>query len=291
MKEIIKHIIRIEKMAGQMYEDASVLFQEDGDFASFLGSLAKDESHHAGIMASAELYFRVKPEDPPPFIALDEITKESIECPFIEAKEKLLAGTLTKEDMISCIVSSEFSEWNHIFLYVVSTLTTLGLEFEKAVVNIQQHKKLIETFLESLPAGRQHLETIRALPPVRPEKILIAVESEPRVKFLAGLFEHVAIVETASDGKEALRKTREHYFDVIISDADIWGVSGIEFYRQAAERDPGIGERFLFLTGFSKPETLDFLSENNLRHLIKPATIEELKKAVSEITARGSTPK
>jgi CheY-like chemotaxis protein len=291
MKEITEYLIKIEKMAGKMYDRASAFFKEDKEFAHFLGLLAEDESYHLGIMASADLYFKGKNEETPPFIALDEITKEKIERPLIEAKERLQAGNLTKEDMIGCIVSSEFSEWNHVFLYVVNTLRHAGREFEEAAVHIQEHKKRIEKFLDSPTAGRRHLEIIRALPSVWTKTILIVIESEPIVNLLAGLFENAEMVETATDQEEALKKTKEHYFDAIIADADIWGISGLEFYKRAAENDPGIGERFLFLTGFSKPGTIDFLIENNLRHLIRPLTVDELRKAVNEVMARGATPK
>ena len=223
--------------------------------------------------------------DIPPFIALDDIEKEKIERPFMEIRDRLLAENSQKEEMLTSVVTLEFSEWNHIFLYVLNSLSNKDEGWADAAEDIQQHKTRIETFLESQTIGRRHLETIRALPSVRREKILIVDASEPIVEFLASVFGEVAIVETALDGEEALKKTKEHDFDVIISDVHMLGISGIEFYKRAVETNPDIGERFLFLTGFPKPETLDFFVKNNLRYMTKPVTIQEIKQAVNE--ARG----
>jgi hypothetical protein len=289
VKKITNYLVKIEKMAGEIYGDARAFFREDKEFSGFLGLLAEDESYHLGIMAAADLYFRGKAEEAPPFIALDEITKEGIERPLLETRERIESGNLTKKDMIDCIISLEFSEWNHIFFYVVSTLKNTGREFQEAAANIQDHKKRIEAFLGSTVHGRRHLEIIKALPSVWPEKVLLVVEFEPIADFLAGVFDNVAMVETAVDEQGALKKTKENYFDVIIADADIWGVCGTAFYKRAVENDPEIGERFLFLTGFSNPETIDFLVENKLRHLIRPVSVAELEQAVGEIMKRGVT--
>lgn len=289
MKEIVKFLAEIEKMAGEIYRDASVFFQEDKDFAGFLGLLAEDEAYHLGIVASADEYLRNESVEIPPFLALDEIEKEEIERPFMEIRERLLSGNLTKEEMITFIVTLEFSEWNHIFLYVLSACMNTSQKYTGAVEDIQQHKKRIEDFLGSLPIGRRHLETIRALPSVSPKKILIVHDTEAIVEFLAALFKNIAIVDTAIGGEGALRKTEEHEYDVIISDVNMRDISGMEFYKRASQIHPGIGNRFLFLTGFPKPETMDFFLENNLKYIIKPGTIEELRRAVNKIMVRGST--
>jgi CheY-like chemotaxis protein len=161
------------------------------------------------------------------------------------------------------------------------------LNYTNAVENIRQHTNRIETFLESPSVGWRHLETFRPLPSVSRRRILIVDDSEPIVEFLEGVFENTAIVETAMDGEQALRKTKDHHFDVIISDVNMWGISGIEFYKRAVENDPAIGERFLFLTGFPKPETIDFFLQNNLRYMTKPFSVKEIKQTVNEIIARG----
>ena len=41
MKEIFDYLVKIETMAGETYQDASVFFREDKEFAEFLGLLAE----------------------------------------------------------------------------------------------------------------------------------------------------------------------------------------------------------------------------------------------------------
>jgi hypothetical protein len=60
-------------------------------------------------------------------------------------------------------------------------------------------------------------------------------------------------------------------------------MDGIEFYKRAAESDPGIGSRFLFITGRQDDAYLSFFENNKLRHLLKPTPIREIKRHVGEI--------
>ena len=113
---------------------------------------------------------------------------------------------------------------------MLSTLKQ-GLNYPDALENIGRHKNRTETFLESPSIGWRHLETNRALPLVSSKRILIVDDSEPIIEFLGGVFEDTGIVETAMDGDQALRKTKEYQFDVFISDVNMWGIFGIEFYR------------------------------------------------------------
>jgi CheY-like chemotaxis protein len=214
---------------------------------------------------------------------LDHGTKRKIEGPFVQIAERLVDGSLTKEAMLSSIVTAEFSELNHVFLYVVNTFRDSSLEFQRLAAKIHEHKKGIEVFLESQADGQKHLETIRQLPGIWREKILI-VEDDPAIaELLSVLLADEGMVETADNGQEGLRKTSEEYFDVIVSDLDMPIMSGIEFYEQAAKKDTGIGERFLFFTGHPTSENLAFFTKYHLRYIIKPANIDDIKTAVREV--------
>ncbi|MHC4716180.1 MAG: hypothetical protein ACYS5V_04365 [Planctomycetota bacterium] len=52
MLELVQWLEDIERMAGYLYEDASAHFSDKG-FSEFLARLARDESWHAHLMASA----------------------------------------------------------------------------------------------------------------------------------------------------------------------------------------------------------------------------------------------
>lgn len=288
MREIIEYLLKIEKMAGDIYKDASVFFKQDTEFARFLSLLAEDEVSHFDGMVSAGKYLVGMTEKAPAFISLDNVTKKKIERPFMEIREELSAGNLTKEAMISCIVTVEFSEWNHIFLYVVTTFRDSSLEFQRLAAKIHEHKKGIEIFLGSLPDGQKHLEKVRRLASIWREKILI-VEDDPSIaELLSVLLAEEGMVETAENGEEGLQKTSQEYFDVVVSDLEMPIMSGIEFYEQAAKTDTSIGERFLFFTGYPTSENIAFFTKHNLRYMTKPAGIDEIRTSVRDLMHRTS---
>lgn len=289
MREIIEFLLKIEKMAADIYKDASVFFKHDEEFARFLSLLAEDEVSHYYAMVSAREYFVGAAGAAPGFIVLNRATRERIEGPLKDIREKVSAGHLTKEAMIGCMVTAEFSEWNDIFLYVVNTLRDSSPQYQHVAAKIQQHKQQIETFLEPLPDGRKHLERVRQLPDVWRQRILI-VEDDPAVaELLSAILAEEGMVETAEDGERGLRKTGEQYFDVIVSDMVMPVMGGVEFYTQAAEEDRSIGERFLFFTGQPTAENLDFFAKYNLRYMIKPTDIAEIRLAVRDLMHKDSS--
>jgi len=283
MKDIVNWLLEIEHTAAEFYREASVFFEQDEALSDFLGLLAREEQDHAEIMKAADEYFRSETLEVPAFITADKGTKDRFESLFTEHRDRLSTGDLTKEDMIACIISIEFSEWNDVFLYVVNTLKQSSRAFEDAAAKIQQHKRQIESFLESLPNGQKYLEKVEQLPSVWETKILVVDDSEPVLELLKAVLRRQGLVETAQNGAEALKKTAEHYFDVIVSDVDMPVLNGMEFYDRAAAMDVKIGERFLFFTGALTPERLAFFEKNNLQYLVKSLTVDKIKEAVGDI--------
>jgi CheY-like chemotaxis protein len=288
MRELVKYLLRIEKMAGDLYKDASAFFGEYKDLASFLSLLEADEVHHFEVMTEADEYLRGKTDETPAFLSLDNSTKERIERPFIENRELLLAKTLSKEDVVNLMASTEFSEWNDVFLYVVNTLRHTSRKFEEAAADIQEHKQRIETYLESLPDGHKYLEKIRGLPAVWEQTVLVVEDDAVIVELLSTILSREYVVQSAENGKEGLEKIRRHHFDVILSDVNMPVMDGLEFFQQALKVDHSIGERFLFFTGYPTPKTLSFLANYNLQYLTKPAEIDQIKRVVRDMMHGGS---
>jgi hypothetical protein len=65
-------------------------------------------------------------------------------------------------------------------------------------------------------------------------------------------------------------------------------MSGVEFYKQAALRDPRIAERFLFLMDDIKPDHLDFITKQNVRYLMKPFSVEDFRRTVHDMLSKTS---
>ncbi len=153
---------------------------------------------------------------------------------------------------------------------------------------IDQHKKRIESSLKSLPDDHKHLEQVRRLPGAWRPRILIVEDDAQLAQLLSIFLATEGDVETAENGKRALRKTSVNHFDVIISDVNMPVMSGIEFYKQAAEVDPSIGKRFLFFTGYITNENIGFFTKNGLKYMEKPLPLDEVRQAVQDIMRRAS---
>jgi CheY-like chemotaxis protein len=215
-------------------------------------------------------------------ISVDDATKEKVETAFVRNRELLAAGNLSMQNVIDCLVTTEFSEWNDIFIYVVNVLAK-EREFMSVAARMNGHLKEIENFVGSQSEGQKYLYAIKSLPHVWKEHILIIDDDLLIVQFLRSLLYHEGEIETAINGRDGLQKIKETYFDVIISDINMPVMDGIEFYNQAFAHDPSIKERIMFLGGLPKPEQVAFFQKNNLRYLRKPAPIKEIVRNVSEI--------
>jgi CheY-like chemotaxis protein len=283
MKDLIEWLIKIEILATELYSNAALFFRSDGEFASFLRNLASDEDYHHRVMESAMEVYRDSSSLNGTAISLDEGVKAAVERPLLESRLLLDEGGLTKDYMMERILDAEFSEWNDIFLYVVNSLKDSAREFQQAAAQIQRHKASIERQCEEQPACAADIGKIRGLGPLWKERILVVDDSEPVVRFLASVCEKKGIVDTASNGREALEKAERNYYDLVISDIDMPVMNGIRFYEEASRIDPGIGRRFLFFSGSPAEDYRAFLEKHRLRLLPKPALIGEIQKAIAEI--------
>ena len=282
MKEIADWLIGLEEIAGEVYGRASRQFQGDDKLSGFLSDLAEDEALHFHIMGSAADFLR-KNGDIKQIIILDDTTKNNIESPFHRNLEMLLNDTITKDSILDCIATTEFSEWNHIFLFVVNTLKETSKEFMYIASKMQNHLQMIKDSLVSIPEGQKYVERLNIIPDVWEKKILIVDDSEPMVKLLSSLLEKEGSIDTANNGVEGLSKLKTTYYDAIISDVDMPTLDGISFYKEAHKKEPNIRKRFIFLTGSTDETHFTFIQENELRYLEKPVGMDVLKKAVHDI--------
>ena len=98
--------------------------------------------------------------------AVDSSVKERIESPFTVCYEMLSYGTLTKESLIDCLIDTEYSEWNDIFIYVVNTLKERSREFKYVASKMQNHVQKISEFVNSLPDSNKYTDKINDIPEV-----------------------------------------------------------------------------------------------------------------------------
>jgi CheY-like chemotaxis protein len=282
LKEIIDWLRQVEQLACDVYQEASDYFSQDKPFSSFLSTLAEDESLHFHLMGSAAQYFNDTKEHPVSAITIDSSTRDHVESPLRHLHSLITTHSITKQVLIHFVSKVEFSELNHIFLYVINTFQQYSRPFQYVAANIQAHKDRIEKFLGELPDDLDVLGDIRKLPRVWKERILIVEDNTPIRELLAKILSDLGAVETPTNGQDAMNKVREHFFNVVISDIDMPVMGGLEFYQRAVEMDPDIGHRFLFCSGNETLEIEAFCRERGLVFLRKPFELQELYKAVRE---------
>ena len=89
------------------------------------------------------------------------------------------------------------------------------------------------------------------------------------------------LAQGAADGKEALAKYAETAFDLIITDLNMPGMTGIELIREIA----GMGENtteFIIITGYASLDSaIESVKAGAFDYLVKPFRIEELKVVIN----------
>lgn len=283
MIEEIEWLTGVERLACKLYLEAAVFFKEDEGLCAFLRAFGEEEAWHFQIMGKAAEFLRVHPETAPLQIVLDEDTRKKVYAPFLENRRKLAAGQLTEASILSCIVDTEFSEWNDLFLSVVNTLKEDSHEFQSVAARMQGHLQNIRDFLETRPEAIPILEKIRTLPQAMRERVLIVEDSEPLLYMMNMFFSQDFITATAVTAQEGLEKLKESSMDVIISDIEMPGMNGIEFYQEAIRHDPDLARRFLFFSGYINEGYKAVLDDYHVPYILKPAPLADIKRKVGEI--------
>src|SRR6266478_398737 len=97
-------------------------------------------------------------------------------------------------------------------------------------------------------------------------------------------------VVEATTGEEALaRLQREWAYDLVMLDLRLPDVDGQVVWQRALASHPGLANRFVFMTGdIMSAETQGFLEDTGRPFLIKPFTMEQVGRVVSEVLAARS---
>lgn len=279
---IVDWLVGIEGKAAVIYNEAAAVFAQDKQFSAFLLRLAAEEAGHLELLTGS-LDHQAQEIIAGACFFLDENIRRSVESPFDRAQELISKGELTKQAISGVIAEAEYCEWNEIFLYVVDTLKGQGREFQKAVAEIDQHRKEIESFISSFSWGAQILNRIGRLRPVWKRRILV-VEDDPAIaNLIKCLLVDEAEVVLAPDGEKGLDSIREGHFNVVVSDVEMPNLDGITLYKQALEIDPDLKQHFVFFSGTRKPEHHDFFQSENLVLLPKPSPMGTLRKVIYEV--------
>jgi two-component system chemotaxis response regulator CheY len=281
--DMITWLCHIEDLAHNFYKHAADSFKEDPFLTDFLHQLSEDEAEHYHLLGDARDLFHDIKEFPQSAVSVDIATRDRVEKPIRDSLAKLLEGGLTKTELLSTIVSVEFSELNDIFLYVVTTCQNDTKTLQHIAATVQAHENRIEKYLDKLPDHLKPTHPMRDLPKIW-EHTFLVVEDEPAIRILwERLLKRRGKVDFANNGREGLEKTNRSFFDVIITDIDMPVMNGLEFFRQATLQDGGLRKHFVFCTGNLTREIAEVVSSNQIPLLQKPFTIEQMLETVGRV--------
>lgn len=282
MRETVERLIEIETLSSDVYRRAAKALKADTDLSALLLHLAADEERHH-VMLESVLKKLKESEENPLCVSFDDRTRDSISSFFIQCKNKLDDDTLVASDMVNCILSTEYSEWNDIFIYVIRLLLSDSRDFISGAAEIEQHKRSIERFLEGRSEYSGQLDLIRLIPDVWNEKILVIEENRDMQELLKAILVREGEIVIAASIEEAKALIKDEYFAVIVTELFLSHTSGSEFYEEAKKHYPDFAARMLVLADYLEPRDRAFLEEAGIRYLKKPAPVSEIKAAVAAI--------
>lgn len=107
MKEIIRWLVEVEDRAFKLYEKSAGIFIRDKEFAEFLLHLSREEKMHCELMKRASEVIGDKCAHSA-LVKIDDNMKQGIEDYFSPCEKKIDTKEITKDDVINCIIATEF---------------------------------------------------------------------------------------------------------------------------------------------------------------------------------------
>ena len=97
-------------------------------------------------------------------------------------------------------------------------------------------------------------------------------------------------VEVLCSGAEALARLRDPWFDAVLCDVVMPGISGIELFQRVRAASPHLADRFVFLTaGAISEEATAFLAQTGNPIVYKPFELQALCGTLAELWADKAT--
>ncbi len=113
------------------------------------------------------------------------------------------------------------------------------------------------------------------------KKVLIIDDEEIICHFLNKLLNMLGCeVIIANDGEKAIEILKKERFDIIFLDVRIPKIGGYEIFNTL---DEDLKKKVVIFSGdVLSPELYQFISDNNIKLLKKPATFDEIKEIVEK---------
>lgn len=90
------------------------------------------------------------------------------------------------------------------------------------------------------------------------------------------------VVETATNGKEAVDTIKRKIFDLVITDMRMPLMDGFEVLREIKKMDEGIG--VIMITAYGEVESyLEAMNMGAFEYINKPVRVNELKRVITKV--------
>jgi CheY-like chemotaxis protein len=286
VRDVVAWLRQTEERVGRLYARAAEVCREDSSFVTFLHGLAHDEESHAAFMSSALQQFHEAGYRPALDILLDERTRGTVEN-LLDRFDRLLSrSTVPKKSVVEYMARAEASELNPIFLYVAGHYQQMSREGERMASEVARHLLHIQTYIDDLEPDLRPSVNVGTLPLIGEDRFLVVDNHAPLRRLMASILARRGPVDTAAEGGEGLEKLRAHFHTCVVTDLQMPGIDGCEFYRRAVQYDPHLKDRFVFCSS-GAPQDESCLREHGLPLLRKPFKLEEFHAAIDRIL-RGS---
>ena len=127
-------------------------------------------------------------------------------------------------------------------------------------------------------------------PAITGRSILVVDDEESIQRLLGSILELDGHrVDTARNGREALKRIERQHYDMIITDIKMPDMDGRELYQRLLELDRNLAERTVFITGDTvSPDTRTFLDQVDNPCLAKPFRVRDVRETIDQILSAGT---
>jgi CheY-like chemotaxis protein len=275
LEQFIDEAIQLELNAAEIYSIFSETIPED---ANFWAILAWEEKNHASVMKTGKEV--LIPMDKFPMEILPNVIQTIVDTNrwLNSLKEKFAEIKPDRETAFAIAIKIESSAGEQHFQRVMENPS------DSNMVKILQ--ELCEDDINHLSRIREYMTSSSKpgkISESETKKILIVIDNDSVAKLLQTVLEPEGEIEIARNGRDGLQKVKDKEYALIVSAIEMPIVDGIQFYNEAKEMYPDLHNRFLFFTGAPTPDRLSFFQDEDLRYLVKPATISEIRAAALSV--------
>jgi len=277
LEEFIEEAIKLELNAAEIYAFFAETVSEDADFWA---GLSWEERNHASILETAQNI--LMPVDAFPGEILPKFIQSLIETNLWlkSLRNDLAQNPPDRNKAFTIALKIENSAGEQHFQKVMASPSDSKMVqvLQKLCKDDINHHVRIKKYMHEVGESVQITEA-------KPRKILLVIDEDSVAKLLKTILATEGEIEVARNGQEGLQLVKENYYDLIISAVEMPMVDGLKFFTEAKMLLPELNKKFLFFTGAPTPDRLSFFKDENVRFLVKPSSINEIRATVLSLLA------